>query len=164
MFAAGDLSAWKQHGNANWQFINQQLVMTQGEGWLVGKLPLQNAIIEVEYMVRPETMASLYVHCTNTNFISSETSYQINLSSFPVDGYGAGSLVGTVSAEQRLNKNQWFTVRVSVIDAYINVWLNGKKVVDNLFDTRFNKGPLAIRASGGEFRIKKFSITIPGRW
>lgn len=164
MFAAQDFSAWKQYGNANWQYVNQQAFMTQGNGWLVSKLPLKNIVVDLQYWVDKNAHASLFVRCTDTNFISQETAYQINLSSKAIDGYGAGALVGTTQVSPQKVSGQWNALKVSINDSYLNVWLNEHKVIDNLFDTRFSSGPLAIHAAGGEFRVQTFNVTIPGRW
>lgn len=138
--------------------------MTQGGGWLVSKLPVKNVVIDLQYWVDKHTQASLYVRCTDTNFISRETAYQINLSNKVIDGYGAGALVGTTQVSPQKVSGQWNTLRVSVIDSYLNVWMNENKVIDNLFNTRFSNGPIALHATGGEFRIQTFNVTIPGRW
>lgn len=164
MFATQDFSAWTQYGNANWQYVNQQAFMTQGGGWLVSKLPLTNVIVELQYWIGKRTRASFFVRCTDTNFISRETAYQINLSNKVIEGYGAGALVGAVDVSPQKVTDQWNTLKVSVNDSYLNVWLNEHKVIDNLFDTRFAKGPLALHTTGGEFRIRTLNITIPGRW
>ena len=147
MFAGQNFSAWLQQGNANWQIIDQQAVMNQGAGWLIGKLPLANFEVDMEYWSGKQTQASLYIRCTNTGFINSDTAYQINLTN-----------------SQTPASERWNSLRVSANNAYLNVWLNGKKLVDNLYDTRFASGPLALNVFGGEFRIRKLNVTIPGRW
>ena len=164
LFAGQDFSAWIQQGNANWQIIDHQAVMNQGGGWLIGRLPLTDFEIETEYWLDEQTEASLYVRCTTPGFVSPETAYQINLSDRQVHGYGAGSLVNMVRAPRVKTQSRWNTLKVSASGAYLNIWLNGRPVVNQFYDTRFASGPIALSVTDGEFRIKSFNVTIPGRW
>lgn len=164
MFAGQNFSAWTQQGNANWQIVDHQALMNQGAGWLIGKLPLTDFEIETDYWLGEQTQASLFVRCINTRFVSPETAYQINLSDNPIHGYGAGSLVGIAKAPRVKTQSRWNTLKVSARGAYLNVWLNGQAVVNNVYDTRFANGPIALSVEGGEFRIRSFNVTIPGRW
>lgn len=164
MFANQDFSAWIQHGNGNWQIVDHQAVMNQGSGWLIGKLPLTNFEIEAEYWLGKQTQASLYVRCTNLGFISPETAYQINLSGRAIHDDGAGNIVGIPQASRAKTQNRWNALKVSANGAYLSVWLNGQAVVKDIYDTRFASGPIVLSVGNGEFRIKSFNVTIPGRW
>lgn len=164
LFANKDFSAWQQQGNANWQITDQQVVMNQGSGWLIGRLPLADFELDTEYWLGQETQASLYVRVSNPGFVSAATSYQINLADKPIGDYGAGAIVGLAQTPPIKTRGRWNTLKVKASGPYLSVWLNGQKVVDQAYDTRFANGVVALHAQDGAFRIKSFNITIPGRW
>lgn len=164
MFANQDFSAWIQSGNGNWQSLGNQVLMNQGNGWLVSKLPLTNFEIEAEYWLGEHTQAILFIRCTNPRFISSETAYQINLSDRGNQNEGAGGIVGIAQGSSELTRNRWNALKVTTNGSYLSIWLNNQPVVSNLYDTRFIGGLIALSVAKGEFRIKSFNVTIPGRW
>lgn len=164
LFAGQNFSAWIQQGNANWQIADHQVVMNQGAGWLIGKLTLTNVELEVEYWLDTQAKASLYLRCSNPRYVGPDTAYQINLATQRITGYGAGSIVGFFRARPQNTSSRWNTLKVSARNNYLNIWLNGEKVIDNLHDTHFISGPIALHVTDGEFRIKSFNVTIPGRW
>lgn len=163
MFANQDFSAWIQSGNGNWQSMDNQVLMNQGNGWLVSKLLLTNFEIEAEYWLGEHTKAILFIRCTNPRFISSETAYQINLSDRGIQNDGAGS-IDTAQGSGAPIRNRWNAIKVIANGSYLSIWLNNQPVVGNLYDTRFASGPIALSIANGEFRIKSFNVTIPGRW
>lgn len=164
LFANRDFSAWTQQGNANWQFVDAQAVMNQGAGWLLGRLPLADFDIDMEYWLGSKAQASFYFRCSDPVYISDVTAYKINLGVATVNGYGPGSITGLSRAEKLVTGDRWNTLRLSVRGAFISVWLNGQQVADSVYDTRFARGALALHVTEGPFRIKKLNLTIPGRW
>jgi hypothetical protein len=148
LFASHDFSSWQQQGNANWHISNRQVVMNQGSGWLVGRLPLANSEISITYWADAQSQAILYIRCADTRAINRQTAYRI-------------ALANPVMTETHA---RWNTIKVVTQDAYYNVWLNDLKIIDNRFDPRFSSGPVALHAVQGPLRISAFNVTIPGRW
>lgn len=168
LFANRDFSAWLQQGNANWQIVDGQAVMDQGAGWLIGRLPLADFDLDMEYWLGDQTQASLYIRCVNNNlvstFISSQTAYQINLGEGLFQGYGPGSIMGLVQAPRLQTGKRWNSLKLSARGPYLSLWLNGLQMADKAYDTRFPMGPLALKVSDGTFSIRKLNVTIPTRW
>ena len=164
LFTGQNFSAWQQQGNANWQIIDQQVVMDQGAGWLISRLSLTDFELDTEYWLGQETQASLYVRVSNLGFISAATAYQINLADKLMGDYGAGAIVGLAQTPPSKTRGSWNTLKVKASGPYLSVWLNGQQVVNNAYDTRFANGVVALHVQDGAFRIKSFNITIPGRW
>ncbi len=156
-----DLSAWTPKGNASWQINNKELDITQGQGTLVSRLSVPDIQVEFDYWVSDSARASVFFRCTNPDVINADTAYEVSLVNGP-DGLGAGSirLLGKVKPTQVAN--QWNHMKISAIGKKISVTLNG--VTDQVIDTRFNAGPLAMNYQGGDFRLKNIYVTIPGRW
>jgi hypothetical protein len=164
MFANRDFSAWNVLGNGNWHIFGDQVAISQGGGWLIGRLPLANFEVQMEYWAGENTQANLYVRCSDIGHISSETAYRINLSDRVGGGYKDGSFDGVAQVSPSEIRNRWNVLKVSANDSYLNIWLNGRQIVSNLYDTRFASGPFALSVHNGEFRMKSFSVVIPGRW
>lgn len=164
MFANRDFSAWNQRGNGNWQVVDNQVIINQGGGWLIGRIPLANFEVEMKYWLGEHTQANLYVRCADVRYISPETAYWINLSD-QVDGKRGGDSAASIfKASPSETRGHWNVLRVSANDSYLSIWLNGRQMVKNLHDTRFTNGPFALSVGNGEFRISSFNVMIPGRW
>ena len=164
LFNGQDTSAWIQVGNANWQIRREELVANQGVGMLLGKFPFADFNFQIDYWVGQGSQVSLFIHCLNPNVINRNTAYQVNLSDVPIDGYGAGSLVGTLMAPPIATANQWNHIALKGRQDKLTIVLNGTVVADNLIVHGFPTGPMAISFEGGELSIKGISAVIPGRW
>lgn len=164
LFSNRDFSAWLQQGNANWQIVDGQAVMDQGAGWLIGRLPLADFDLEMEYWLEPQAQASLYIRCVDSTFISDQTAFRLNLGTGSVHDYGPGSIVHLLHAPKLKTAARWNTVHLFVRGPYLSMWLNGQNVAERVYDTRFPRGPLALHVTDGAFRIRKLNVTIPGRW
>lgn len=75
-----------------------------------------------------------------------------------------GGIVGIAQGSSELTRNRWNALKVTTNGSYLSIWLNNQPVVSNLYDTRFIGGLIALSVAKGEFRIKSFNVTIPGRW
>jgi len=165
MFTQQNFTAWELRGNANWQFVDEQVVMNQGDGWLVSRLSLQDFVIEMTYWTSTDTQVSLFLRCSDPRSIRSDTAYELRLSGSAVGGYGVGSFVGHYRAPPSIKTNgYWKAVKVTATGSYLSVWIDGVKVVDDFYDPSSSRGPVALHSHGGAFRIGAFNLTIPGRW
>ena len=164
LFANRDFSAWLQQGNANWQIVDGQALMDQGAGWLIGRLPLADFDLDMEYWLDSQAQASLYIRCVDSAFVSEQTAYQLNLGTGTVQDYGPGSIVHLLRAPKLKTDARWNTVRITARGPYLSIWLNGQHLADKVYDTRFARGPFALHVADGAFRIRKLNVTIPGRW
>ena len=164
LFNGQDISAWNQVGNANWQIHQQELVVNQGAGTLVGRFPVVDFDLQIEYWLDQGAQVSLFIHSTNPNVINRDTAYQINLAHAPIEGYGAGSVVGALMAPAITTASQWNKIAIKSRQNKLSIVLNGIVAADNLIVNRFASGPVAIRFDGGNFAIRKITAVIPGRW
>jgi hypothetical protein len=164
LFNGQDTSAWNQTGNANWYPINNGVAVNQGSGMLVGKYPFTDYQLQFNYKIDGANQFSLFTHCLDPNNIAPNSAIEINLSSVPIKGYGAGSVMGLIKAPKILVANQWNTVFISSESNQLTVILNGITVANKLDYQNFQTGPLAIQFGGGKLEITNFSTIIPGRW
>jgi len=164
LFNGQDTSAWNQTGNANWYPINNGVAVDQGSGMLVGKYPFTDYQLQFNYKIDGANQFSLFTHCLDPNNIAPNSAIEINLSSVPIKGYGAGSVMGLIKAPKILVANQWNTVFISSESNQLTVILNGITVANKLDYQNFQTGPLAIQFGGGKLEITNFSTIIPGRW
>ena len=164
LFNGQDTSAWTQIGNANWQIRREELVANQGVGMLLGRFPFADFDFQIDYWVAQGSQVSLFIHCTTPGVINRDTAYQVNLSDVPIDGYGAGSLVGALMAPPVATANQWNHLALKSRQDKLTIVLNGTVIADKLIAQRFPSGPMVISFAGGELSIKGISAIIPGRW
>lgn len=165
LFNGQDTSAWNRVGNANWYPINNGVAADQGSGLLVGRFAFTDYQVEFEYWIDDKTQFSLFTHCLDSNYISTRTALEINLSNNVSGEYGPGSIVGlkkAISIPSILNR--WNTVFISSLSNQLTIIINGTKVIDSFDSGRFTSGPFAIQFNGGNIKITNFSATIPGRW
>lgn len=161
MFNGADLSAWTKTGNVSWQLGNNELSVSQGSGMLVSRLSAPDYIIEFDYWVSEVTQATIYFRCTNPNAINTDTAYEASLVN-QVSGVGAGSIRALKKMKPNQVTNQWNHMQISAIGTQISVTLNG--VINQMTDTSFSSGLIAINYQAGELRLKNINVTIPGRW
>lgn len=164
MFANKDFSAWLQQGNANWQIVDGQAVITQGGGWLIGRVRLTDFDLNMEFWSGPDTQASLYIRCIDNTYVSDRTAYRINLGTGFIQDYGPGSIVHLLHAPRLATTERWNNLKVSARGPYLSMWHNGQQVAEKFYNTQFPNGTIALYVTNGAFLIKKLDITIPGRW
>jgi len=164
LFNGQDTSAWNKTGNANWYPINNGVAVNQGSGMLVGKYSFTDYQLQFNYKIDGGTQFSLFTHCLDPNNIVPNSAIEINLSSTPSKGYGAGSVMGLIKAPKILVVNQTNTVFISSESNQLTVILNGVTVANKLDYQNFQTGPLAIQFGGGKLEITNFSAIIPSRW
>ena len=161
MFNGADLSAWTQTGNISWQINGDELVATQGSGMLVSKLSAPDYLIEFDYWVSDNTQASIYFRCTNPSVINAETAYEVPLVN-QTNGQAAGSMRLLSRIKPTLVANRWNHMQISAIGTQISITLNG--VTNQVTDTHFDAGPIAVSYQRGGFRLRNINVTIPTRW
>ena len=164
LFNGQDTSAWNQNGNANWHPIGNGVAADQGSGMLVGKYPFTDYQLQFNYKIDGATQFSLFTHCLDPNNIVPNSAIEINLSSIPIKGYGAGSVMGLIKAPKIQVANQWNTVLISSESNQLTVILNGITVANKLDYQNFQTGPLAIQFGGGKLEITNLNAIIPTRW
>ena len=165
MYNGNDLSAWQrsgnQNGNASWQLSDKEISVTQGHGLLVSRLSVPDFELEFDYWVSDKSLVTVFFRCANPGDITSETADEVSLVN-QGNGVGAGSISLLSNMKSSKVSNQWNHIKISAIGTQIMVTLNG--VTNQVRDTRFSSGPIAINYSGGELRLKNIYVTIPGRW
>jgi len=164
LFNGQDTSAWNETGNANWYSINNGVAVNQGSGMLVGKYSFTDYQLQFNYKIDGATQFSLFTHCLDPNNIAPNSAIEINLSSIPTKGYGAGSVMGLIKAPKMMVANQWNTVFISSESNQLTVILNGITVANKLDYQNFQTGPLAIQFGGGKLEISNMNTIIPTRW
>jgi hypothetical protein len=164
LFNGQDTSAWNATGSANWYPINNGVAVNQGSGMLIGKYPFTDYQLRFNYKIDGATQFSLFTHCLDPNNIASNSAIEINLSSTPNKGYGAGSIVGLIKAPKILVANQLNTVFISSESNQLTVILNGITVANKLDYQNFQTGPFAIQFGGGNLEITNLNAVIPTRW
>lgn len=161
MFNGANLSAWTQTGNAAWVINGQEIEVNQGGGMLISRLSVPDFQVEFDYWVSNNAQLSIYFRCMNPGFISAETAYKVPLTNQSKD-FGVGSIVPLSKSKAIQVTNQWNHIQISAIGTQLSVTVNG--VVNQVVDTRFSAGPIAIDYRGGDLRLKDMNFTIPGRW
>ena len=165
MLNGSNLSAWEgsgsRKGNANWQIIDQEIQVTEGNGTLVSRISVPDFQIEFDYWVGKDTQVTVFFRCANPNVINDDTAYELTLVN-QANGLGAGSIFLLNKVIPTKIANQWNHIQISAIGTELSVTLNG--VTQQVRDTRFNAGPFAINYMGGELRLKNIYVTVPGRW
>jgi len=164
LFNGQDTSAWTQTGVANWYPIDNGVAVNQGSGMLVGKYSFTDYQLQFNYKIDGATQFSLFTHCLDPNNIAPNSAIEINLSSIPTKGYGAGSVMGLIKAPKMMVANQWNTVFISSESNQLTVILNGITVANKLDYQNFQTGPLAIQFGGGKLEISNMNAIIPTRW
>jgi len=161
-----NLPAWNQSGNANWHSLNQNGVAAeQGSSLLTSRLAFTDFQIQFNYWVSESAIFSIFIHCTNPNYISSETALEINLANKQVKNYGTGSVVGLIHGNSPPPvKNRWNTVMISSIANQLTVTINGVSTLNQVNYSNFASGPIAIKYGGGDLKIDNLTAIVPGRW
>lgn len=161
MFNGADLSAWTKSGNTSWQISNNELSATQGSGMLVSRLSVPDYLIEFDYWVSDNAQVSIFFRCISPGNINPDTAYEVPLVN-QANNIGAGSIRLLSKAKLTGVANKWNHMQISAIGNQISITLNG--ATNQVTDSRFNAGPIAINYQAGELRLKDIKVTIPGRW
>ncbi len=164
LFNGQDTSAWTRSGNANWSPTGNGVSANQGSGMLISRFSFTDYQIQFEYWVDESTEFSILTHCADPNYIAQKGAVEVNLSNYPKQLYGAGSVVGMIKAPNIQVMNQWNKVIISSQSNKISVTLNGVTIANKMDYPNFSSGPFAIGFGGGNLKIANFTAIIPGRW
>lgn len=161
-----NFTAWNQTGNANWHFLDPNgIAAEQGSGLLTGRLAFSDFQLQFSYWVGDSTIFSIFAHCVNPSYISSDTALEINLANKKIKNYGTGSVVGLIQGNSVPSvKNQWNTVIITSIASQLTVTINGINTIYKANYSNFQNGPFAIKYGGGDIKIANLTAVIPGRW
>jgi hypothetical protein len=119
---------------------------------------------ELEAVVKgePESNSGIFFHTdmeTRDGVLHLKNGYEVQLNSTPKEKKKTGSLYDVVDfAESLVDESQWYTVKIRVEGKRIQVWLNGKQVVDYTEPENVQRSPQrvgrVIRAEGGAIALQ----------
>ncbi|MGY8643399.1 MAG: 3-keto-disaccharide hydrolase [Verrucomicrobiales bacterium] len=139
IFNGKDLVGWEQIGTAEWRVEDGVIVGGQDgdpkrSGVLLTKMSYQNFDLELEFMIDEHGKYNSGVLLRNGPGERKQRGYQVNI------GRGAAKEYVGLHMKEWLDKgdeddtirkpNAWNKMRIRAVGPHIEVWLNGKQIVD----------------------------------
>jgi hypothetical protein len=140
LFNGNDLSGWKANENPESFRVEDGLLICTGERshlFYETQDPFKNFEMIAEMKTLPLANSGIYFHTTfqESGWPSQGFEVQINNSHIGANNYRETRKTGSLYAIRNVhyntvNDNEWFTMRVKVVENHVEVFVNEKKVVD----------------------------------
>jgi hypothetical protein len=157
LFDGQSLFGWESDGKANWRVEDGTLVADEGDpGFLMSQVRWSDYELMVEFRATERTNSGIFLRTEPQPMSPAADCIELNIA--PSDNpFPTGSLVERVRVEpEALGENssdQWHTLHVLADGPHMQVWFDGRSVVDTQIDDRstgriglqFREGPIAFR-------------------
>lgn len=157
LFDGQSLFGWESDGKANWRVEDGALVADEGDpGFLMSQVRWSDYELMVEFRATDRTNSGIFLRTELQPTSPAVDCIELNIA--PSDNpFPTGSLVERVRVEpEALGENpqdQWHTLHVLADGPHMQVWFDGRSVVDTQVEDRttgriglqFREGPVAFR-------------------
>jgi len=153
---------WFSEGDAEWKFINEELIgsLDNGIGFVMTKKSYSDFELELEFHPDSTINSGVFIRCKN-NVISKVECYEINIWDLHPDQKNRTGAVVTRSTPlahvETLNK--WNSYKIKNEKDHLQAWINDELVV-NLKNQDLKVGPIALQAAEkGVIKFRNVRIT-----
>jgi hypothetical protein len=159
LFDGKNLDNWTTVGNANWKLTNGIVEANTGNGFLLSKGVYKDFELRAEVWVDEAANSGVFLRCSNTQEITQDNAYEVNLyDKRPDQTYATGAIVNVSKPSQPMTAaGKWNTFEIRAQGTHLEVTLNGVKTVD-VQDSKFASGPIGLQAAAGTVRFRLVQI------
>ena len=157
LFDGTQLDHWHQLGDANWRLEDGVVVADKGSGFLVSKEAYADFQLRVEFWVDEDANSGIFIRCTNPDKIGTDSGYEVNIyDKRPDPSYGTGAIVNVAKVEPMPKAGgQWNVYEIMAQGPTFTVILNGHKTADDVQDTKFGSGRIALQYGASVVKDKE---------
>lgn len=153
LFNGRDLAGWDPQSKADWQVKDGAIVATKGDrGLLTTRGTYRDYEIEVEFRAPEGTNSGVFLSTPKVVTDPATECYELNIAP-AANPYPTGSLVGRARHDGGESPD-WRKFRVKVENGRVEVWLDGRQVVDYKDRKPLEGGHIGLQFNEGrvEFR------------
>lgn len=153
---------WVANGDAEWKFVNGELVgsLDNGAGFVMTKNSYANFILELEFKPDSTINSGIFIRCKE-NTISNVDCYEINIWDLhPNQDSRTGAVVTRAKPLKKIETlNKWNTYKIKNYKDHLQVWINDVKLID-IKDNDLTEGPIALQAAeSGKILFRNILLT-----
>lgn len=153
---------WVANGDAEWKFVNGELVgsLDNGAGFVMTKNSYANFILELEFKPDSTINSGIFIRCKE-NAISNVDCYEINIWDLhPNQDSRTGAVVTRAKPLKKIETlNKWNTYKIKNYKDHLQVWINDVKLID-IKDNDLTEGPIALQAAeSGKILFRNVLLT-----
>jgi hypothetical protein len=163
LFDGSNLNNFTRLGDANWRIQDGYATADLGgkeSSFLVSKQSYKDFQVRAEFWVDNTANSGVFIRCTDPNKITATNAYEVNIyDTRPDPSYGTGAIVNVakVSPMPRAG-GQWNTMDITAKGSQLTVVFNGVVTVNNVQDSKFASGPIALQWGQGVVKFRKVDI------
>ncbi len=153
---------WVANGDAEWKFVNGELVgsLDNGAGFVMTRNSYANFILELEFKPDSTINSGIFIRCKE-NTISNVDCYEINIWDLhPNQDSRTGAVVTRAKPLKKIETlNKWNTYKIKNYKDHLQVWINDVKLID-IKDNDLTEGPIALQAAeSGKILFRNVLLT-----
>jgi len=154
-------SDWFSEGDADWKFINNELVgsLEEGAGFVMTKNTYRDFVLELEFKPDSAINSGVFVRCKNKE-LSNIDCYEINIWDLHPDQTNRTGAVVTRAKPLEIVETlyKWNNYKIKNQSNHLEVWINGVKTAD-ITDNDLVEGPIALQAAeSGSISFRNIKI------
>jgi len=160
---AEDGKNWFSEGDAEWKFVNGELVgsLESGTSFVMTKDSYEDFVLELEFKPDSVINSGIFIRCKE-NAISNVDCYEINIWDLHPDQKNRTGAVVTRSTPlahvETLDK--WNSYKIKNEKDRLQAWINDVLVVD-LKNQDLKNGPIALQAAeAGQIMFRNVHVTV----
>ena len=163
LFNGRDLEGWEAQSKADWRVEGGAIVVERGkDGLLTTRGTYRDFELEIDIRSGDDTESGVLLASPKEVADPGSECYEVNIAPTS-NAYPTGSLAGRMRSTDPSDSPDWRRLRVKVEAGKIEVWLEGKKVIDYKDRRPLGSGHIALqfkrgRAEFRNIRIKKLDL------
>ncbi len=159
LFDGSSLYGWKAVTEANWQVVDGEVRVNQGErGLLRTTTQFDDFELTLEVKTDARTNSGIFLRTSPTPKNVTSDCYELNIAS-PLDHeFSTGAIVGRAKCDLKVNATQWNHFRILAVGRKIKVWVNDEKAVEYEDPNKLGRGYLGLQFNSGPAAFRNISI------
>lgn len=157
LFNGRDLAGWDLQSKADWRVEGGAIVVAKGEpGLLTTQGRYRDYELELEFRAAAGTNSGVFLSTPKKVTAPATECYELNIA--PASNpYPTGSLVGRIRHDGG-ESGEWRKFRVKVENGRVEVWLEGRKVVDYKDRQPLAGGHIGLQLNSGRVEFRAIRI------
>jgi Domain of Unknown Function (DUF1080) len=162
LFDGQSLFGWENAGSANWHVEDGSIIANEGEtGLLVTTSRFADFELKMEFQADATTNSGVFLRTPPKPTAPDKDCYELNIA--PSDNpFPTGSLVGRARVEPSelgdFDFSQWHEFHALLDRQHIQIWVDGKSVVDYTDPTGLQAGQIGLQFREGQVAFRNIRV------
>ncbi len=159
LFDGETLFGWKPESDANWQVVDGEIRVSEGEpGLLRTTSQFDDFEIRLDFRCPSHTNSGLFLRSSPIPKDPADDCFELNISHPDDNPFPTGSLVFRAKADVNVEPDQWHRYRAIADGNQLRVWIDETKTVDYVNPKPLGRGFVGLQFRSGEIAFRNIAV------